>query len=776
MSKRLKQTKLFDSFSKRQRSGDADSESEDLGERLQESDEECLIGSDSGDHEEPPEDHEDVSEYCQSACCTEMSKTYQPTDKQTLSSMASGGRNFMARWYTAFPWLTVCTVRKKAFCFYCRLTEQKGILTFSSKAESAFTTKGFNNWRKAMVKFNSHAASSAHAEAIMKWQMLQATPINTQLSTQLQKLQNSRRQALVKQLHCLRYLLRQGLAIRGHTETEGNLYQLLQLMAVYDSEVVSWLEERKYFSPLIVNEQITIMGLSTLRALLNSIKKCSPTWYAIIVDEATDVANREQLNLSIRWVNNDYEINEDPVGLYCLPNTKAETIHFVVLDILTRCSLSLEMCRGQAYDGASNMQGVRTGLATRIKKDYPAALSVHCLAHCLNLCLQEEGRKLPFIRDALDTVKEIAKLIKFSPKRSHLFSQKQIQSETPGVNIKPLCPTRWTARTGAIEAILSEYTVLMDTLDEVHQTTKDEYVLKAAGLLSAMEKFSTLFGLKLGYLIFGASETLSRSLQGKDTSIQEAISAVSLAKSFYKRQRTENAFQSFYDDVVITAQKLKIGEPQLPRYRRVPRRLDDGSQPHRYSTPKEYFRHQFFEACDLLISELDQRFDQQQLLSPVLTLENLLLEASNGHSYQNHLDSLKISCYKNDFNSDRLHSQLSLCADMIKQALPTVKCVTSVRTICEAMNTNNTFKSMLSEVHDLLRLYLTVPITSATSERSFSALRFVLTYLRSTMSEQRLNNCLLLHIHKDITDSLDITDIGKQFICTPERRSYFGTF
>ena len=49
----------------------------------------------------------------------------------------------------------------------------------------------------------------------------------------------------------------------------------------------------------------------------------------------------------------------------------------------------------------------------------------------------------------------------------------------------------------------------METLDEVHQTTHDEYGSKAAGLLSAMEKFSTLFGLKLGYLLFGASETLS---------------------------------------------------------------------------------------------------------------------------------------------------------------------------------------------------------------------------------------------------------------------------
>lgn len=95
------------------------------------------------------------------------------------------------------------------------------------------------------------------------------------------------------------------------------------------------------------------------------------------------------------------------------------------------------------------------------------------------------------------------------PKRSHLFSEKLKELDISGVNIKPLCPTRWTARTGTIQAILQDYTVLIDTLDEIHQTTRDEYGLKAAGLLSTMEKFSTLFGLKLGELVFGASETLS---------------------------------------------------------------------------------------------------------------------------------------------------------------------------------------------------------------------------------------------------------------------------
>ena len=168
----------------------------------------------------------------------------------------------MSRWYDAFSWLTLCTAKGRAFCFYCRLAEQRGILLFSTKAEPTFTITGFNNWRRALEKFKNHSASNAHAEAVMKWQMLQTSPINTQLQTQVQKSQRLRQQALVKHLYCLRYLLRQGIAIRGHVETEGNLYQLLTMMSVHDPQIASWLKEKKYLSPMIVNEQISMMGLA----------------------------------------------------------------------------------------------------------------------------------------------------------------------------------------------------------------------------------------------------------------------------------------------------------------------------------------------------------------------------------------------------------------------------------------------------------------------------------------------------------------------------------
>ena len=109
----------------------------------------------------------------------------------------------------------------------------------------------------------------------------------------------------------------------------------------------------------------------------------------------------------------------------------------------------------------------------------------------------------------------------------------------------------------------------METLDEVYQTTRDKYGLKANSLLSALEKFSMLFGLKLEFLILSASETLYVSIQGKDT---EALAAVNLARAVYRWQKTEQAFSQFYNDVVSTAEKESIGEPQLPRYRRVPLR------------------------------------------------------------------------------------------------------------------------------------------------------------------------------------------------------------
>ena len=159
-----------------------------------------------------------------------------------------------------------------------------------------------------------------------------------------------------------------------------------------------------------------------------------------------------------------------------------------------------------------------------------------------------------------------------------------------------------------------------------------------------------------------------------------------------------------------------------------------------------------------------------------MALESTLLNSANGLNYEEELAILEESCYKEDFDFTKLKCHLALLADTVKLAIPSIKKVTSIRTICDAMNSQSVYKSMLPEVHKILRLYLTIPITTATSERTFSAVRHVLTYKRATMTQKRLNNCLLTYVHKDLTDSLDMTEITKEFIVNEERRKYFGSF
>ena len=120
----------------------------------------------------------------------------------------------------------------------------------------------------------------------------------------------------------------------------------------------------------------------------------------------------------------------------------------------------------------------------------------------------------------------------YSSNRKH---EKLFDSEGPCSGIKTLCPTRWTARTVAFEAVINHYKVIFDTMEDFNLNTRDECGLKSGGILSALKKFETIFSLELGYLLFGCAENTSTVMQVKDTSVQEAVSAVTITQSLNMR-------------------------------------------------------------------------------------------------------------------------------------------------------------------------------------------------------------------------------------------------
>ena len=100
-----------------------------------------------------------------------------------------------------------------------------------------------------------------------------------------------------------------------------------------------------------------------------------------------------------------------------------------------------------------------------------------------------------------------------------------------------------------------------------------------------------------------------------------------------------------------------------------------------------------------------------------------------------------------------------------------------MRTIADALNQSSVVRGMLSEVDKLVQAYLTFPVTSATAERSFSSLQRIKTFLRSSMTAQRLNNLFLVYVHKSITDSLNLEAVARDFASVNTRRiNYFGHF
>ena len=75
-----------------------------------------------------------------------------------------------------------------------------------------------------------------------------------------------------------------------------------------------------------------------------------------------------------------------------------------------------------------------------------------------------------------------------------------------------------------------------------------------------------------------------------------------------------------------------------------------------------------------------------------------------------------------------------------------------------------TTKTIVPQVIVLAKILLVMPANTAVSERSFSVMKWVKTYLRSTTSDCRLNHLMVLHVHKDRTDSLNMVEVANAFV------------
>ena len=182
--------------------------------------------------------------------------------------------------------------------------------------------------------------------------------------------------------------------------------------------------------------------------------------------------------------------------------------------------------------------------------------------------------------------------------------------------------------------------------------------------------------------------------------------------------------------------------------------VDSGSDPHQFLS--QYYKRAYFEFADSLDEELNKRFCQKNYEFHMKAKQLLITAATTGEVM---MENVKEVCSHSgeDLDEPRLKNQLSVLSDIVEGVSA------SLRVIQEAILSLNTTSTLFSEVLKLLKLLFVLPASTASAERSFTSLH------------QRLNHVLLLHIHKNITKTLDPHCIAKEFVCRNDRRkSVFG--
>ncbi|QQP56876.1 Uncharacterized protein FKW44_001691, partial [Caligus rogercresseyi] len=223
-----------------------------------------------------------------------------------------------------------------------------------------------------------------------------------------------------------------------------------------------------------------------------------------------------------------------------------------------------------------------------------------------------------------------------------------------------------------------------------------------------------------------------------------------------------SAYREHFEESKQAAQGLSENKAfENTRARKVKAHFDELSQDERLADADSYFRVHVFNAClDIVISQLTQRFtglrstaERFKAIQPMT-----LCTATDDELFRQ--ASKLVDIYRDDITEDFPIQLLSFRA-CLKQRISQVK---TVRELAKMLLIENScITASFGEVCTVLMLFLTIPVTVASAERSFSKLKLIKSYLRSSMGQSRLSGLAILSIENARARQLDVQDLIEEF-------------
>ena len=413
------------------------------------------------------------------------------------------------------------------------------------------------------------------------------------------------------------------------------------------------------------------------------------------------------------------------------------------------------------------MKGHKSGVQARLLERNSRAFFTPCVCHNFNLVLGDMAKTCPDAMTFFGTLQRIYTIFASSTKRWTVFKK-----HVKGLSVKPLSETRWECRMDSVKAVRYQATEVCDALEELAECTDDaQGKSEAESLASQMRSYKFLVALVFWHSLLFRVNFVSKELRSDTMDIVTGLTSFERLCDWLKTYR-----ETGFEDALINANELATElevEPVFPhKHSRTKKRMFTYESFHEpISDPETEFKVNFFnEVVDKALQSLQPRFMQlkehHNLFGFLYTFLNMTKDDIRKCSADPEIALTDISKQSKDIDGYMLSEEM----EIIKSVLPTQQ--QKPRELLQYLACNER-STVFPNLFTALRILLTIPVTVASGERSFSKLKLIKTYLRSVIHQERLNNLARLSIESPVSRDINFDKILKNFAEKKARKVCF---
>ncbi|XP_051557215.1 zinc finger MYM-type protein 1 isoform X2 [Myxocyprinus asiaticus] len=410
-----------------------------------------------------------------------------------------------------------------------------------------------------------------------------------------------------------------------------------------------------------------------------------------MVDETTDVSTTAQLALALRYVS-DTGVKERFVRFdNDTSGKRADDFAGLIIRFLEEHEC-LDKVVAQCFDGAAVMASGLNGVQAKVKVRAPMALFIHCYAHRLNLVLTQGASKLKECRIFFAHLNGLAAFFSRSLKCTQLLDD-ICQRHLPRV-----APTRWQYSSRLVSTVIEKRVALKELFEHIlehHDEYDEDFVHYANGYNAHLDDFEFCFLLSTFHVIFEYSDVLFGILQNKTFDVQFCLARMDEFCDTIERERGQ--FGEIYESAVreTGAPSTRRGQAQgnvCARYQKLHSGILDNILAQKRNWFKDHEKVMFLSLLD------PQQFQTYRKKFPDVAFSSL----TQGHGTL--------------FILPRLKTELTVMYAMTDFEGK------SPADLLAFFQQKDLYGSM-RQLYALVCLAVTIPVSTASVERTFSALK-----------------------------------------------------